>query len=191
MRKFAKFGFLGAAAMYVLALSAPASAAVITCVEGNDRTVTLSDYDGTVSCGPYGSTPGDGPEGQYFTAEGYTQLDKIDGGPSVGSSTYITSLSGMGGTSGQINLAQGLTNAILVFKFGLGDVSPDWISFNVSGMTTANWSVNLPQGLSHVTLYGTGPARDVPEPATLALLGFGLLAFAYRMRPRRQEVKRR
>jgi hypothetical protein len=183
MKTITKLGLIGAAAAYALAFALPASAAALTCPVGEARQVTL-DGDGTYSCGPFGAT-NDQPEGQYFGDLGYTELDKINDGDAVIVGDYITLITGLGGTSGTIELAPGITDGVLVFKFGSGDVSPDWISFYFAGLTSATWSVNLPQGLSHVTLYGEyDTPRDVPEPTTLALMGLGLVAVGYRMRRR-------
>jgi hypothetical protein len=40
-------------------------------------------------------------------------------------------------------------------------------------------------GLSHVQLYGKGKRTQVPEPGTLALLGFGLIGVACMRRRKR------
>jgi hypothetical protein len=191
MKALNKYATMGAAALLALAYgtSALAAPASITCVVGEDRTVTLNydDADATVSCYGSGSTPP--AEGTYFTDLGYTQLEKInyEGDNETDSGTYITSISGLNGTSGNITLIDGLVDAILVFKFGSGGIEPDWIAFNVSGDLSASWSVDpAVQALSHVTLYGT-PPTSVPEPTTLALLGLGLVAVGYRAR-RRQKI---
>lgn len=182
MKTITKLGLIGAAAAYALAFALPASAAPLTCPDVADRQVTL-DGDGTYSCGPSGSTPPS--EGQYFTDLGYVELDKINDGDAVIVGDYITLITGLGGTSGSIELAPGITNGVLVFKFGSGGISPDWISFYIDGLTSATWSVTGQQALSHVTLYGEyDTPRDVPEPTTLALMGLGLVAVGYRMRRR-------
>ncbi len=186
MKEIARLAVIGAAAVYALGFASIANAATITCVVGDDRTVTLDNHDGTVSCGPTGSTPP--PEGQYWSDLGYTELEKIDDvGNDTENGTYILEITGLGGTSGTISLVAGLVDAVLVFKFGSGGISPDWISFFITGLTSADWSVDpAQQALSHVTLYGDAP-RDVPEPTTLALMGLGLLGMGYRLR-RRQEA---
>ena len=190
MKTLNKILAFGAVALGALAMSAAVNAAPtsLTCVEGEDRTVTLDydDADATVSCGLTGSTPP--AEGQFFTGLGYTELEKIDftGNNYTDSGTYITYISGLDGTDGEVSLIDGLVDALLVFKFGSGGISPDYISFYVSGNLSALWSVDPDQqALSHVTLYGT-PPTDVPEPTTLALLGLGLVAVGYRARRRQQ-----
>jgi hypothetical protein len=184
MKTITKLGLIGAAAAYALAFVLPASAAPLTCPDGGDRTVTI-DGDGTYSCGPSGDTT-DQPEGQYFSDAGYTLLEKINDGDGVDGGDYIILITGLGGTSGTFELAPGITGGVLVFKFGSGNISPDWISFYFDGLTSGTWSVDpAQQALSHVTLYGEyDTPRDVPEPTTLALMGLGLVAVGYRMRRR-------
>jgi hypothetical protein len=184
MNRIKKLLTSGAAIALAFAFSTSAMGAIIECPEEAARQVTLEYSDGTVSCGYYGSTPPS--EGSFLTGLGYVQIDKIDGEPWL-PSTYITDITfdGSALTSGTISLMAGLENVLLVFKFGSGGISPDWISFWITtGAETwvADWSVDPDrQALSHVTLY-----RAVPEPTTVALLGLGLVAVgAFRLRRRK------
>ncbi len=49
---------------------------------------------------------------------------------------------------------------------------------------SGTWSTPSMQGLSHITFYNGGPTTDVPEPATLLLLGVGGAAAIVRRRRR-------
>ena len=54
-------------------------------------------------------------------------------------------------------------------------------------VTTGTYDTPTGQGLSHISFYdtdGPGGGGDVPEPATLALLGFGLIGAGYARRRR-------
>jgi hypothetical protein len=68
-----------------------------------------------------------------------------------------------------------------VFKLGGANISPDWVSFEIGGATSGNWSLNCEgracTGLSHVML--------VPEPGMLALFGAGILGAGLLRRRRR------
>lgn len=190
-----------ASALFAAFAVVPVHAATITCNEGDDRTVTLDDEqvdgDGEVaaaenglgawSCGPSGDT-NDQSEGQYFSSLGLPELAKIEADgydeDDVVENDFF-SITGLNGTSGRFEIFDAAIAAdglFLVFKFGAGQISPDWISFQMDGVASGTWSVNCEgqrncQGLSHVTL--------VPEPGMLALFGAGLLGAGMLRRRRR------
>jgi PEP-CTERM motif-containing protein len=108
-----------------------------------------------------------------------------------------------GGNNGTFTLD---TSQFTFTQFALGIVdggTPKWAVFlldmsaAVNGILTGTWDIDgtndsgdfneLAGGFSHAALYGRGSGSTgqvLPEPATLAMFGFGLIAVAYRARRR-------
>lgn len=117
--------------------------------------------------------------------------------------TGLTITPGNGSNSGTFTLD---TSQFTFTQFALGIVdggTPKWAVFlldmsaAVNGILTGTWDIdgydkdgNLNEdagALSHVALYGRNggsTGQVLPEPATMAMFGFGLIAVAYRARRR-------
>lgn len=64
-----------------------------------------------------------------------------------------------------------LTNAVLGFKSGEGQLDPDWAAFALpDGVLDGSWAISGKQSLSHANLYGTLVPSIVPLPAGGLLL---------------------
>jgi hypothetical protein len=153
-----------------------------------EATEEITPIDATVTCGPSGS--GNLDDDEFGTAWLFVDKDEADG--DLGG-VVIT---GMGGTSGTFSIAEslwGVYNELLIgFKVGVAagqEMDPDWATFVLDGgVLEGNWSITGSQGLSHASLWGRGTPQQpaaIPEPASLLLLGSGLLVAARRRRAKR------
>jgi hypothetical protein len=176
--KFTKVLATGGALVCALLFSAQASAAVVPCdptYPGATRSMEL-DVTGTIACFDSGLVNENYPDLIYKNNFG----GAVEG-PGPNPFEYFT---GNGGTSGTFKVtAPGAGDFLLVFKFGGGQADPDWFSYNFSGTVEGSWSVTGNQALSHYSVYGV--PSEVPEPATLALLGMGLVGFGLARRRRK------
>lgn len=151
--------------------------------------------DATVGCHATGT--GNLNEDEF---SGWVLIDKDENGPDADGGFSVT---GNGGTTGSFSILASTWDTynqlIIGFKPGTPNSerfaaasSPDWAAFLLTGgITGGTWDISGQWGLSHADLFGrfVPPDRDitaVPEPASLLLLGSGLLSAVTASRRRRK-----
>ncbi len=198
---------MGAIAVFGCLMSVNASAAVITCIDvpgnsGSGGANASSSIDTLMSgatvlnsnCGPHSGNDSNsltaalGGYGTNLSGDGgldggWVQLDKADGADG----TLITGTN-WGTTSGTFTFADaGYSEYLIALKF-------DGVySTFLSNMAATGWGWNTDYDnnkgqfdISHLTVYVKNSSTTVPEPASIALMGLGLLGMGVAARRRRK-----
>jgi len=152
-----------------------------------DITPADADWSGDVNNTPGAIAEANALCGNCLTTEQYkAEVGGGESGPLSGSyqTTFLNTALDPSGATIVYTGGNIVANAYLFVKDG--NQSPAWYLFDLSGWNgteTLNLSGFWPnQGaISHLSLFGSS---QVPEPATLSLLGMGLLGFAAAQRRR-------
>lgn len=179
-----------------------AYAAPVTCPEApapGERVFTV-DTDPSSTCYAFGEGPNDinGNVHDVIIGDPLTEWELID--KDQGEANPLEDwleVDDLGNTTGTFTIHQDAWDAydrlLIGFKVGGGRQVPfpDWAVFELaSGVLTGDWLIqpNQGSGLSHIILYGMegdNTITEVPEPATMLLVGGGLMAGLRRRRNKR------
>jgi hypothetical protein len=178
-----------AAMLTVWASAASAAPITVTCPGGAyTRQFSLTTDPSGATCYQFGTGNGvsTGPD-DVLVGLGWTVIDKDQNPDSVWPNDAWFSIDPIGAGSGTFTISPAVWAAYGQVAIGLksgNNLDVDWASFILPyGETSGSWEIqpSTGGGLSHATLYGQG-APVVPEPASMVLLGSGLLGLAARAR---------
>lgn len=193
MKTGLKISTVVAASALSLLLAGPAVAAPIPCENtDDDRHMLLTPDQGDAVCAGSGSGMNDNREFHWGKGLGVGDNDKEpiekledDYGTLVGD--WFT-IHGLDETSGTIEFVSNLYDQYddlhVAFKFGHKHTVPDWMSYSIDGVLSADWEVTGKYALSNVAIWGKDSPVQVPAPGALGLLGIGLIGLFVALRRR-------